>query len=144
VSHNRPGRLARSSMVTGLAVISMGAAAVGTASASQPPAAATYKSIVAHFNKLAGQTNAPSASAITSAVDGTAKALMAVHWKGRTERDVTAEAKDLKGSLPLLLASAKNPNVNPTAKEKAAATSLITDSTQVRKDLGLPANANGL
>jgi hypothetical protein len=144
VSRNRPGRLARSSMVTGLVVFSMSVAAVGTASASQAPTAATYKSIVAHFNKLAGQANAPSASAITSAVDSTAKALVAVHWKGRTEGDVTAEAKDLKGSLTLLLGTAKNPNYNPSAKEKAAATSLITDSTRVRKDLGLPADANGI
>lgn len=129
-------------VVAGIAFVTLG----GTASAASA-AGKQYEKIVAPFNKLANEQNAPAVPTLRSTIAGTEKKLRAAHWPPKVSKDVRLLATDLKSVESLFVdeAKAKSTKYKPTQKQAAAAVVFLGQITKVHKDLGLPpSNEQGM
>lgn len=122
-----------------------GTAAAAPAAAKQTAAGKQYEKIVAPFNKLVNQQNAPAVSKLRGSIEGTEKKLRTGHWPKKAGKDVKLLAKDLGSVEGIFLDEAKSSNFTPNAKQAAAGQKFLGQITKVHKDLGLaPTNDQGL
>lgn len=128
--------------VAGIAFATFGGTAGAATSAGKQ-----YEKIVAPFNKLANQTNAPAVPKLRKTIETTEKKLRSGHWPAKATNDVKTLAKDLGTveSLFVAEAKAKSTNYKPTKKQASDAVKFLGQITKVHKDLGLPpSNQQGL